>query len=317
MTSRREFVKSTILAGAGLAIGAYGKSAAFNTAAAPFSINIFSKNLQWLEYSGMANVAAEIGFEGIDLTVRPAGHVEPARVVEDLPKAVEAVRKAGLQVPMITTAILSASEPNTETILKTAGALGVSSYRMGWMKYEDKISIDDNLRKFELEFKKLEALNKKCKIRGEYQNHSGAYLGSAVWDVAGLLKNCDPAWMGLQYDVLHATVEGANAWPLGLKQASSHVTSMPIKDFQWAKKEGKWVAEVVPLGEGFVDYKSYLNSIKLYGINVPISMHYEYPLGGAEHGATSLSIDRSDVIKSMQTDLNAFKVMLRTAGVVK
>ena len=315
MTSRREFVKSTILAGAGLAIGAYGKSAAFNTAAAPFSINIFSKNLQWLEYSGMANVAAEIGFEGIDLTVRPAGHVEPARVVEDLPKAVEAVRKAGLQVPMITTAILSASEPNTETILKTAGALGVSSYRMGWMKYEDKISIDDNLRKFELEFKKLEALNKKCKIRGEYQNHSGAYLGSAVWDVAGLLKNCDPAWMGLQYDVLHATVEGANAWPLGLKQASSHVTSMPIKDFQWAKKAGKWAIELVPLGEGMVDFRKYFELIKSLKISGPFSMHYEYPLGGAENGTKALTIDKAEVVSAMKKDLTKFREMLSSAGI--
>ena len=108
-----------------------------------------------------------------------------------------------------------------------------------------------------------------------------------------------------------------NAWPISLKLIQAYIKSIDIKDFQWAKKEGKWVAEVVPLGEGLVDYKSYLNSLKLYGINVPISMHYEYPLGGAEHGGTSLTIDRNDVIKSMQTDLNNFKVMLRTAGVVK
>jgi len=96
-----------------------------------------------------------------------------------------------------------------------------------------------------------------------------------------------------------------------------YIKSVDIKDFQWAKKEGKWMTEVVPLGEGFVDYKSYLTLLKLYAINAPISMHYEYSLGGAEHGATSLTIDRNDVIKAMQKDLNNFKVMLRTAGIEK
>ena len=95
-----------------------------------FSINIFSKNLHWLDYSGMAAAAAEMGFEGIDLTVRPAGHVLPERVAEDLPKAVEAVKKAGLNVFMITTAINNADDAHTEAILKTAHALGISYYRM-------------------------------------------------------------------------------------------------------------------------------------------------------------------------------------------
>lgn len=34
-------------------------------------ICIFSKHLQRLNYNDMASLAAEIGFEGIDLTIRP------------------------------------------------------------------------------------------------------------------------------------------------------------------------------------------------------------------------------------------------------
>jgi L-ribulose-5-phosphate 3-epimerase len=315
MTSRREFIKSSVLAGAGLAIATKAGAANSQSVPVPFSINIFSKNLQWLNYSDMAKVAAEIGFEGIDLTVRPNGHVEPARVADDLPKAVEAIRKAGIHVPMITTGILSATETHTEQILKVAGGLGIGSYRMGWLSYDPKISIDDNLKKFEEEFLKLEVLNKKYKIRGEYQNHSGAYLGSAVWDVAGLLKKCDPKWMGLQYDVLHATVEGANAWPLGLTLANSHVTSLPIKDFQWAKKGGKWATEIVPLGQGMVDFTKFFGLLKSLGIDGPFSMHFEYPLGGVENGATTLTIDRSEVVGAMKRDLIKFRQILNTARI--
>jgi len=308
---RREFIASSMLAGAGVALAFKSSAAALQ----PFTINIFSKNLQWLDFDGMAHTAAEIGFEGIDLTVRPNGHVKPERVADDLPRAVEAVRKAGLQVPMITTAILSATEPHTEPILKTASRLGISSYRMGWMQYSDKITVDENLKTFESEFTKLNVLNEKYNIRGEYQNHSGTYLGSAVWDVAMILKKFKSQAMGLQYDILHATVEGANAWPIALKQVSSHVTSMPIKDFQWGKKDGKASTQLVPLGEGMVDFKKFFGLIRELKIQGPFSMHFEYPLGGVEDGATSLKISDKEVIISMKRDLTRFKDMLKEFGI--
>jgi len=280
-------------------------------------ISIFSKHLQWLNYAEMAQVAAQIGFDGVDITVRPGGHVLPERVAEDLPKAVDAVKKAGMNVYMITTAVTDADDPFTDGILKTASALGIQHYRMGWLKYNPQKNIEDSLKDIELQLSKLAAVNKKYSIYGEYQNHSGLYFGAPIWDLYTVLARINSPWLASQYDIFHATVEGANSWPIALKMMKPYIKSIDIKDFQWAKKEGKWMTEVVPLGEGFVDYKSYLTLLKLYGINVPISMHYEYSLGGAENGATSLTIDRNDVIKAMQTDLNNFKVMLRTAGIEK
>ena len=44
------------------------------------------------DYNEMSKVVAEMGFDGVDLTVRPQGHVLPERVEADLPKAVEAIR---------------------------------------------------------------------------------------------------------------------------------------------------------------------------------------------------------------------------------
>jgi L-ribulose-5-phosphate 3-epimerase len=280
-------------------------------------ISIFSKHLQWLNYAEMAQVAAQIGFDGVDITVRPGGHVLPERVDEDLPKAVDAVKKAGMNVYMITTAVTDADDPFTDSILKTASALGIKHYRTGWLKYNPQKNIEDSLKDIELQLSKLAEVNKKYSIYGEYQNHSGLYFGAPIWDLYTVLARINSPWLASQYDIFHATVEGANSWPIALKLMKPHIKSVDIKDFQWTKKEGKWMTEVVPLGEGFVDYKSYMTLLKLYAINVPISMHYEYSLGGAEHGATSITIDRNDVIKAMQKDLNNFKVMLRTAGIEK
>ena len=49
------------------------------------------------------------------------GHVLPERAADDLPRAVEAAREEGLDVPMITTALTSADDPTARPILSTAG----------------------------------------------------------------------------------------------------------------------------------------------------------------------------------------------------
>src|SRR5580658_9527426 len=70
---------------------------------------MFSKHFPELSYDDLGKTCRDLGFAGIDLTVRAKGHVLPERVAEDLPRAVDALRKAGLEVPMITTDLTSAS----------------------------------------------------------------------------------------------------------------------------------------------------------------------------------------------------------------
>ena len=334
-TSRRKFLIRSAIAGAGISFGADALArsgahevkpsdfARISSANDPgdFKISIFSKHLHWLEYDEMARVAAEIGFDGVDLTVRPKGHVLPERVEEDLPAAMEAVQRAGMGIYMITTAIDNADDPLTEKILKTASSLGIRHYRMGWFYYDDTKTIEENISRVRDHLRKLAMLNEKYSISGEYQNHSGMdekgiYFGGAVWDLAGVLKNLNSAWLGSQYDIYHATVEGANAWPVGMQLVSPYIRTLDIKDFQWSKKEGKWSSESVPLGEGMVDYKKFLGLIKRYNIKVPISIHYEYPLGGADQGAKVLTMKREEVISAMKKDLITLKRYLKEASLV-
>lgn len=279
------------------------------------SINIFSKNLHWLDYNGMAGAAAELGFDGIDLTVRPEGHVLPERVADDLPKAVEAVKQAGLKVHMIVTAITKAEDQFTEPILRTASSLGIGYYRMGWISYDDNKSMSDNLDYFRSQMTKFAALNKKYNIRGDYQNHSGVSFGSPVWDLWMILKELDPEWTGSQFDIMHAQVEGGNTWQLGLKLLKPYIKTIAIKDFIWTKAD-TWKTQVMPLGQGMIDYGKYLKLLKEYDLSGPFTMHFEYALGGVENGAKKITISRDEVLTAMKRDLVLFKKMLSEAGII-
>jgi L-ribulose-5-phosphate 3-epimerase len=232
---------------------------------------------------------------------------------------VAAVSNAGKKVYMLTTAIDNADDPVTGKILKTAGSLGIHHYRMGYGYYDEKRSVDESIGIISGKLEKLAKLNEKHSISGEYQNHSGdngsgVYFGAPVWDLAAELKRISSPFLGSQYDIYHAKVEGASTWQVGMKLLSPYIRSVDIKDFVWLKKDGKWMVETVPLGEGMVDFKKYFELIKQLGISVPVSLHYEYPLGGAENGAVKITMKRDDIISAMAKDLETLKRYLKEAN---
>lgn len=282
---------------------AAAKSPGVQKGASPLKVHVFSKHLQFLNYNDMADAAAEIGFDGVDLTVRPKGHVLPERVADDLPKAIEAIRKANLSHTMMTTAVQDATNSVDKRILETAARLGVDFYRMNWLRYPENKSIPQAVEEFQQTIKGLSALNRKLGIVGCYQNHSGNLAGASLWELWDILQTADKEHMGVQYDIRHAVVEGGLSWRNGLRLIQPEIKILAIKDFVWTKKDNGYVVQNVPLGEGMVDFKSYFALLKEYNINVPVSLHFEYPLGGAEHGGTEISIDKKTIFDAMKKDL--------------
>ncbi len=306
--SRRNFIKKSILWGAVIPLLPGNLSLRFHDhAATPLKIHIFSKHLQFLNEQDMADAAAEIGFDGIDLTVRPEGHVQPERAEEDLPRAVEAMRKVGFAPTMMTTAVHDPDSPIDKQVLKTAAKLGMQYYRMSYFRYQDNKSIPESLLYFQQRMKALSQLNSELGLTGCYQNHAGNYIGASIWELWDILKKADPQSIGAQYDIRHAVVEGGLSWPNGLQLIQSRIKTLAIKDFIWEKKNGKWQPQHTPLGEGMVDFKTYFQLLKKYRIQAPVSLHLEYPIGGAEHGAAKLSVDKQIVFDAMKRDLSTVK----------
>jgi sugar phosphate isomerase/epimerase len=301
--SRRKFIRGFSLTAAGLAVSARAWPSSLTITPFRNKVSVFSKNLQWLDYEGMASTAKAIGFEGIDLTVRPGGHVLPERVLTDLPKAVAAIRKKGLEVYSVTTAITEATEPHAESTVSMLRDLGISYYRLNWFNYDQIASMDENLSRMKKRMEKLALMNEQYGVHGAYQNHAGTSFGASIWDLWQVLKDLDPQFIGCQFDVRHAVVEGANSWINDFKIIQPYIKMINMKDFIWSKKGEKWEAESVPLGEGMVDFSKYFELLRLYDFKGSICMHYEYPLGGADQGAKEISIPKEKVIEAMTKDL--------------
>jgi sugar phosphate isomerase/epimerase len=306
--SRREFIGTMALAGAALPLSGISLSkSGFTQVVLERPIHVFSKPLQWLGYDALAQVLAEAGAEGIDLSVRPGGHVLPENVESDLPKAVEAARKNGLRIDMIVTGVRSADEKYTESIIKTASSLGIKYYRLGEIDYEESLGIIEKLNKVNTDFRKLADLNRKYNIHGAFQNHAGTRIGSAVWDIYEILKNLDPTYIGCQYDVRHAVAEGGTSWVNGFRLISPWVKCTDIKDFKWSKTNGKWAPETVPIGEGMVNFNDYFKLVKKFNVTGPMSIHLEYPPFEKTKVEVTEAEKKKLFITAMKKDIDAVK----------
>ena len=316
MKTRREFTKLAALGVIGtipfngLANPLFNSVVDLNT---DLDISIFSKHLQFLDYETTGAMAAEMGFSGVDLTVRPKGHVLPSNVEKDLPKAIAAIKKGGSSCKMITTAIENASKQLDIAVIKTAAKEGIEYYRSNWFAYKEEISMEDSLAFYVKEIQKLGVLNKEWGIVGCYQNHAGLKIGGSFWEVKKILETVNPNYFGVQYDIRHATVEGGVSWKNGLALLQTYIKTIVLKDFKWVQVKGEWKLVNVPIGKGMVDFDAYFKLLKKYGIKPPVSLHLEYDLGGAEKGKRSITVDKKLVFDAMKKDLKAINVLWKNA----
>ncbi len=307
-TTRRDFVKKTALSVGFLPFLSFADNLwVASEADNRLSVNIFSKHLQFLDYKMTGEMAAEMGFSGVDLTVRPKGHVLPESVRTDLPRAVREIKEGGSKCKMITTSIESVNNTLDMDILNSASKCGIKYYRTHWFKYIEGQSMLDTLKMYQEEIDKLGSINEKLGLVGCYQNHAGKNVGASYWEIKKIIETVNPEYFGTQYDIRHAMVEGGFSWENGLKLLHPNIKVIVLKDFKWGKVNGKWRAINVPIGDGMVDFDKYFRLLKKYKLKPPVSLHLEYDLGGAEKGKSTISVDKKVVFDAMKKDLNAIQ----------
>lgn len=296
MLSRRDLF--TTAAGAAAALAAAEKPR--------LKVCVFSKHLLFLKGEALADAAANIGFDGIDLAVRKGGHVEPERVRQDLPTLAGIIRRRGLELSMLTTDIVDAETPFAEEILRVMSDLGVRHYRWGGFRYDPVRPFPQQLEAFKPRIAKLAALNARYKATAMYHTHSGVNLvGAPIWDLYILLKDFDPDAVAVNYDIGHATVEGGfGGWIDSFNITRSHLRGVAVKDFLWAKDgKGNWRPQWVPIGQGMVRFPQFFEMLASAHFNGPLQMHFEYPMAERPE----------DVYAAMHRDLGAVRGYLQTS----
>jgi sugar phosphate isomerase/epimerase len=177
--------------------------AAQTAPAGKFSLDVFSRHLQWLRTpQEVAKAAIEVGLHSIDLTVMPyPGHVDPKKVKTDLPAFAKGLREGGVSVSAVTCPITDADSPDAQAIIATAASLGIHNYSWQGLRYNEGQPYPPQLDAIKSRVARLARINEKYGIRALYQPAIGAAnVGAAFFDLLQVLKDFDPRFVAFRYD---------------------------------------------------------------------------------------------------------------------
>ena len=205
-------------------------------------LDVHSRNLQWLRSADeVADAAVEMTCGGVCATVSPfPGHIDPAKVAEELPAFVKAVRARGLRITQIAgPAITDPADPAVERIVGTAAQNGITHYSLGGFTYDLSKPLQRQLDAIKLRVDKFVRLNQKHRITLVYQTLPGpTAVGGVVLDLLSILKAFDPKYVGLHWDTGHMALHGDGMWETLMRLAGPYVATIGWRDRSWVQDLG-------------------------------------------------------------------------------
>lgn len=248
---------------------------------------MFSKHLQELDVAAAGQAIKTLGFDGVELTVRAGGHVEPERVKEDLPRAVEALRAIGLAVPAIVTDIKGKDAPHAHAVCAAAAQVSATHLRNGAWPYRPFGQIREQVAAATRNASELEDLGREYGLRFCVHCHSGATLTAHGALLAQIIADTDPRFVAASFDLGHLTVEGGNgAWIQSIDLLQDRIGIVAVKSFGWFSESDtatgavRWTPRLVPLAEGAVQWARAFSLLRQVGWDSDgdalVSVHSEY-----------------------------------------
>ncbi len=280
---RREFVERSL--GLGLSLAAGGQTllaAAAPPAETSPTFVAFTESFQGWPIAEVCRRFKAIGLDGLDLTVRPGGHIEPADAAEKLPGAVKAARDAGVQIAMLSTAIVEA-DPVAEQLVATAGSLGIDRIKLGYYRYTEFGKLGDEIDAARTKLAGVARMAARHGVLPCVHIHSGDTIPSGGAVAYLLLKDFSPRELGAYVDPMHMTVEGGNdGWRQGLDLLAPWIAISSLKNCRWSTAgrdehgQEQWKFQKCPLADGVAKIPQYLAALDTLGYHGLFTLHSEY-----------------------------------------
>jgi sugar phosphate isomerase/epimerase len=232
--TRRQALRAAAGAGAWVASGALstarGQAAGKSTSG---DKPVSAKDITWSVFTKpwktpipeLGKFVHKLGFDGIELPVRPGFQVEPANAAKGLPQAVRQLADEGVKICSIAG---NADEP---TIAACAEA-GVPIIRV--MAGIGKEGYLATVAKHQKEYEALAPLLEKHKVTIGVQNHCGNCVTSAI-GLRHLMEKFNPKHVAAVWDPAHCALAGEEPH-LAIDIVWSHLCMVNLKNCQWVRK---------------------------------------------------------------------------------
>jgi sugar phosphate isomerase/epimerase len=280
---RRDFIRVAVASGIASSLTETGANAAVAANSRP-KVCVYTEHFQSLPIPDVCQVFKQIGVDGLDVTVRPGGHIEPRDTKIELPKAARAARDHGLEIMMLTTGI-TAVDRNAEEILATCQQLGIGRIKLGYYSAGKFGKLAEQLDGVRRQLDDVVKLAAKYEVRPCVHVHSGATIPSNGFMLYHLIREMPPDRIGAYLDSYHMTMTGgAGSWRQAIDLLAPWVSLVALKNFQWERigrdEEGQqqWRTNYCRLEDGVATIPEFVSTIHEAGYRGFYTLHTEYRL---------------------------------------
>ena len=229
-------------------------------------------------------VGSRLGFDGIDLLVRPGFQVEPSRP-EGISDAVKRLKQDGLSVPMATTDLTDPAAIDTARLFSSFAENDIRVVRLGYWKYDPAVRYAATLDTARRHLDQLTTLAEAAGITLTIQLHGGTIHGSGA-QTAALLQGFDPKVLGVYPDPGNQTVqEGREDWRFTFDVLEPWINTVGVKNGGWFPKDlatsgqRQWHSDWLGLADGMVPWDQIIGHLvksDFAGL-LTLHSHYEVP----------------------------------------
>jgi sugar phosphate isomerase/epimerase len=274
-STRRQAMAAMAAAAARLA--AQSRAGAMRPRVTP-AVCLYSRVLIEIGQVDLPMVIGGLGFDGVDLSVEPGGHVLPEKAGNFLMPALEGFTGQGLDVPMITTALTSLEDKDAENVLGLASYIQVPFFRPGHWKFSGSPAIEMQLPLVQRQIAGLAQLARATNIVMGIHNFVDGAEGAAVPDIARVIRPFDPHLVGYCFDAGYATAQGGpGGFAAALELALPRLKMVAVRDFKWERETGGAPKMTpCPLGEGVVEWPRLFAALAKARFAGPVSLQIDY-----------------------------------------
>ena len=217
-------------------------------------------------------LVAEMGFDGVELPVRPGYQVEPENAQDLLPAAAATLKKHGVE-------LISVAGPCTEAIIRACGEAGGPILRI-MVRIPDDTDYLSHIENTQRAWDGLLPVLERSGVTLGVQNHKQRFLTHAM-HIYHAIHRYDPKQIGAVWDAAHEAFAGADP-ELALDVVWSHLCLVNLKNGLWewdgtsnlgvTKWKPKWVAG----HQGLCDWPRVAHELKCRSYAGDICLTAEY-----------------------------------------
>jgi sugar phosphate isomerase/epimerase len=236
---------------------------------------VFTKPWKTLPLAQLAAKVKALGFDGIELPVRPGFQVEPQRVEEDLPAAVKVFTDAGIR-------IVSVAGPMDQRTVEACGASEVKIIRIN-LGIDPARGYRACIAEFQHRCSALMPALERAGVTIGLQNHAGNDIGSAL-GLVNAVEPFDRKYVAAVLDLAHCALAGEPeeiaidiAWP---KLCMVNLKNGIRKRIEDQEGEARWRVTWVGSKDGFASWSKTIRVLLNRRYDGPLCLTAEYSEAG-------------------------------------